>query len=141
MQDNRLRRALGYALVRAFRVANRATAKALKGENVSAEQAHILLVLWTHGAMRIGDLQKTLALSSGTMTGALDRMREANLVRRVPDPNDGRVWLIEAAPMPPKRRRAIEEALVGVERDVFAVLTTDERDELLRLLQKIAPLT
>jgi DNA-binding MarR family transcriptional regulator len=136
MQDDRLRRSLGYTLLRAFRNANRETARALQPYDVSAEQAHILLVLWLEGPMRVGELQQLLALSSGTMTGALDRMRATGLVRRVDDPDDGRAFRIEAAPMEPRRKKAIEDTLAKIERDVFASLSAAERTELLRLLKK-----
>jgi DNA-binding MarR family transcriptional regulator len=138
MQDDRLQRSLGYALVRAFRKVNRATNRALLPHDLSSEQAHVLLVLWLEGPMQIGELQRILALSSGTLTGALDRMDKAGLVKRVRDPSDGRVWKIEPAPFDPRRRRAIENALTGIEERGFAPLTARERKELLRLLTKVA---
>src|SRR6266481_2389479 len=104
MQDDRLDNALGYALVRAFRHVNRAHNRALLPFELSAEQAHILLVLWLTGPMKIGDLQRSLVLSSGTLTGAIDRMEKAGLVRRVPDPDDGRAWRIETGSMNARRR-------------------------------------
>ena len=139
MQDNRVRDALGYTLARAFRMANRATAKRLKQYDVSAEQAHILFVLWSGPSMRVGELQRVLALSSATIAGALDRMEQVGLVRRVDDEKDGRASRVEPAPMVARRRRGIEEELIAVEREAFAALTAKERTELLRLLKKVAP--
>ena len=52
-RDPRLRGSLGYALVRAFRAVNRASNRTLRPHGLSAEQAHILLVLWLEGAMRM----------------------------------------------------------------------------------------
>jgi DNA-binding MarR family transcriptional regulator len=136
MQD-KLERSVGYALVRAFRAANRATSRALLPFALSAEQAHILLALWIEGPMKVGELQKILALGSGTLTGALDRMDKAGLVRRVPDPEDGRAWRVEPAPMDRKKRLAIERTLEEVEKRVFSALSRDERTVLLRLLGKL----
>jgi len=138
MQGDRLARSVGYALVRAFRTVNRASGRALQDFGLSAEQAHILLVLWLEGPMKVGELQRVLALSSGTLTGALDRMDKAGLVRRSPDPDDGRAWRIEAAPFDPKKRRAIERRLEDMEEESFSCLTAKERAELLRLLTKVA---
>jgi MarR family 2-MHQ and catechol resistance regulon transcriptional repressor len=138
MQDDRLRGSLGYALVRAFRTVNRTSNRALAPFGLSAEQAHILLVLWLDGPLKIGDLQRELALSSGTLTGAVDRMAQAGLVRRVRDPSDGRVWRIESAPFDSKKKRAIERALEGIEDGAFAVLSARERRDLHAMLQKIA---
>ncbi len=135
MQDDRLRASLGNALVRLFRLVNRAHGRALKRLGVSTEQAHILSVLWTDGAMTIGRLQRLLALSSPTLTGALDRMTDQGLVRRVPSPEDRRASLIE--PLVPARLRAkIEATLEASEARLFRALTAGERKELLRLLDK-----
>jgi DNA-binding MarR family transcriptional regulator len=138
MQDDRLQRSLGYALVRAFRRVNRASGLAVQGFGISAEQAHILLVLWREGPMKVGQLQRMLSLSSGTLTGALDRMHKAGLVRRVRHPEDGRAFSVEAAPVDPKRRRAIEAALEALEDRAFGALSATERETLLRLLRKLA---
>lgn len=140
MQDDRLEDACGYALVRAFRWVNRAHNRALMPFELSAEQAHILLVLWVaKGPMKIGDLQRSLVLSSGTLTGAIDRMEKAGLVKRVPDPDDGRAWRIEPAPMNARRKKAIEDTLEKTEDETFASLDAKEKKELFRLLSKIAP--
>jgi MarR family transcriptional regulator, organic hydroperoxide resistance regulator len=138
MQDDRVRRSLGYALVRAFRNVNRATSRALLPFELSSEQAHILLILWIEGPMKIGELQRLLALSSGTLTGAIDRMDKAGLVRRVPDPTDGRAYKVEPVAFDAKRRRAIETTLEGAEAQCFSRLTSRESQELFRLLQKLS---
>jgi DNA-binding MarR family transcriptional regulator len=135
MQDERLRTSLGHALVRLFRLVNRAHGRALVPHEVSTEQAHVLSILWTEGAMTIGRLQRMLALSSPTLTGALDRMESQGLVRRVASPDDRRAIVIE--PRVPARRRAkIEATLDESEARCFAALTAVERKELLRLLDR-----
>jgi DNA-binding MarR family transcriptional regulator len=135
MQDDRLRTSLGHAVVRLFRLVNRATNRALKGRELSAEQAHILLALWIEGPMAMGALQRLLALSSPTLTGAIDRMEAQSLVRRVPSPDDRRVSLLEPR-LPARKRSELEALLVDSDRRSFAVLTAAERKELLRLLDK-----
>ena len=137
MQDNRLSDSLGYALVRAFRQVNRATGRALAPHGLSAEQAHILLILWLDGPKKVGELQRFLTLGSGTLTGAIDRMEASGLVRRVPDPDDGRAWRIEPT-VADARRRKVEGALESMEAACFEVLTRGERAELLRLLRKLS---
>lgn len=136
-RDPRLRRSLGYALVRAFRAVNRASNRGLRPRGLSAEQGHILLLLWLEGPMRMSELLQLLMLSSGTLTGAIDRMEKAGLVRRVADERDRRAWRVEPAKRDPGERRAIERTLEGIERDCFAGLTAAERRELLRLLNKL----
>ena len=135
MQDNRLRASIAHAVVRLFRLVNRASNRALGEQQLSAEQAHILSVLWFEGPMTMGKLQRQLALSSPTLTGAIDRMEKQELVRRVPDPADRRASLREPR-LSARARARIEAVLDESERRCFAVLTAAERKELLRLLDK-----
>jgi DNA-binding MarR family transcriptional regulator len=138
MQDKQIESSLGYALLRAFRGVNRATNRAVSATGMTAEQAHILAVLWVKGAIKIGELQRIVALSSGTLTGAIDRMEKIGLVRRVPDPEDGRAWRVEPAPMPERKRRQLELILENIEETCFAALTSGERRQLLQLLEKVS---
>lgn len=135
MQDDRLRASLANQVVRLFRLVNRVHNRKFKDIGVSAEQAHILSVLSALGPMTIGRLQKLLALSSPTLTGAIDRLEQQELVRRVPSPEDRRAFVIE--PHVPARKRAQIDAVIE-DGDVscFAALTAGERKELLRLLDK-----
>ena len=136
MQDKRLQDSLGYALVRLFRQVNRATGRAMAPYGLSAEQAHILLLLWIEGPIKVGALQRLLLLSSGTLSGALDRMEQAGLVRRVSDPEDGRAFRVEPLRFDARRRGAIERSLEESQAESFSALTPAERVELLRLLRK-----
>lgn len=135
MQDDPLRSSVANAVVRLFRFVNRVHNRQLKPLGVSAEQAHILTVLAVEGPMTMGALQRVLALSSPTLTGAIDRLEAQELVRRVPSPDDRRVVLLE--PRVGSRKRAqIEAAIDEGERVCFGTLTAKERKELLRLLEK-----
>jgi DNA-binding MarR family transcriptional regulator len=135
MQDDRRTTSLSHATVRLFRLVNRSTNRAVADLDVSGEQAHVLLVLWELGPVTIGVLQKELALSSATLTGALDRMEKAELVRRVPSPTDGRMSLIEAT-VGGARRKKIATAVDASEAACFGALTAAERKELLALMNK-----
>jgi len=135
MQDDRRSTSLGHATVRLFRLVNRSTNRAVADLELSGEQAHVLLVLWELGPVTIGVLQKELALSSATLSGALDRMEKAELVRRVPSATDGRVSLIEAT-VAGARRKKIAAAVDASEEMCFAALTAAERKELLALMNK-----
>jgi DNA-binding MarR family transcriptional regulator len=137
MQDERrLVESLPHAIVRLFRMINRAHNRALKPHGLSAEQAHVLCVLWIYGPMTMGALQRHLALSSPTLTGAIDRMEAQKLVHRVPNPDDGRAWLLEPEPAANRKRGKIEDTLEGTDESCFAALTATERRELGRLLAK-----
>lgn len=82
-----------------------------------------------------GDLAMKMRLSSGAMTNRLDRMEEAGLVRRVPDPTDRRGTLVE----PTDAGNALWERTVGTqalrEARIASVLNARDRAELHRLLR------
>src|SRR5947209_15516247 len=97
MQDDRVRASLPHAVVRFFRLMNREHNRAFQAVGVTGEQAHVLSVLWELGPLTIGELQRELALSSPTLTGAIDRMEAQKLVRRVRSPDDRRAIYVEPA--------------------------------------------
>ena len=135
MQDELLRSSIANAVVRLFRFVNRVHNRRLKAVGISAEQAHILSVLAVEGPMTMGKLQRLLALSSPTLTGAIDRLEEQELVRRVPSPEDRRAFVLEPR-IAGRKQAQIEAAIDEGDRICFGMLTAKERKELLRLLEK-----
>ena len=128
----------GDALGRAFRRLNRAVSTALRPYGLSAVQGNLLITLWERGPLPMGELQRAMGLSSSAFTGAVDRMEEAGLVRRVPAPSDRRSSLVEPAKWPRSRKLEVIEALLAAEDQLLAMLSQRERAQLLRLLRKVA---
>jgi DNA-binding MarR family transcriptional regulator len=84
-----------------------------------------------------GELASDLELSSGAMTSRLDRLEQAGLVRRLPDPADRRAIVVE---LTEKGRDAWDTAAtVQGRREAFiaSVLTKDEQRQLNVLLRKL----
>jgi DNA-binding MarR family transcriptional regulator len=82
-------------------------------------------------------LASDLELSSGAMTSRLDRLEEAGLVRRVPDPDDRRSVVVE---LTEKGVQAWDvAAAVQGRREAFiaSVLTKEEQRQLNALLRKL----
>jgi DNA-binding MarR family transcriptional regulator len=84
-----------------------------------------------------GQLASDMRVSSGAMTNRLDRLEEAGLIRRLPDPDDRRAQLIE----PTDEGHAAWNNTVGTqaerEQRIASVLTGTEREQLHRLLRKL----
>ena len=135
MQDDRVRASLANSIVLLFRQINRVHNRKFRELGVSAEQAHILLLLGLLGPMTIGRLQKQLSLSSATLTGALDRLENQSLIRRVPSPEDKRAFVIESR-LTAKKQAQLEDVIEAGEKECFSVLTASERKELGRLVDK-----
>jgi DNA-binding MarR family transcriptional regulator len=84
-----------------------------------------------------GKLARIMELSSGAMTNRLDRLEQAGLVRRLPDPDDRRGILVE---LTPEGKRVYEDA-IGVqgrkESLVASALSVPEKKQLNGLLRRL----
>ena len=83
------------------------------------------------------ELFNTLMVSSGTMTHRIDRLEQADLVKRIPDPSDRRGTLIQ---LTDKGFDVIEKAVeahVKNEHRALSALKQSEREVLTGLLRKL----
>lgn len=84
-----------------------------------------------------GELAKFSELSSGAMTNRLDRMEEAGLIRRLPDPNDRRAVQVE---LTDAGRRAWDDTIsvqAAKEALVAEALNAKEKQQLNDLLRRL----
>ena len=82
-------------------------------------------------------LQQTM-VTSGTMTNRIDRLVGHGLVRRTPDPKDGRGVVVT---LTPDGLAVVDGALADLleaERQILAVLSPDQADQLAALLRTLA---
>jgi DNA-binding MarR family transcriptional regulator len=100
----------------------------------------VLNNLWLAGSpyrRSVGKLAKWADLSGGAMTNRLDRMEEAGLVRRIPDPEDRRGVLVELTDAGRKAWKESVKAQAQKESLVAAALTADEKRQLNGLLRRL----
>lgn len=83
------------------------------------------------------ELFNTLMVSSGTMTHRIDRLEQAELVRRIPDVSDRRGILIELTDQGFNVIEKAVEAHVVNEHRILSVLEESERQILAHLLRKL----
>lgn len=82
-------------------------------------------------------LRETVMLSSGGMTKRLDRLEQAGLVKRAPDPRDRRGTLVRLTARGMRAAdRTVEEHIANEER-LLEPLEEDERKALDELLRKL----
>jgi DNA-binding MarR family transcriptional regulator len=84
-----------------------------------------------------GALLRATLVTSGTMTNRVDRLAEAGLVRREPDPRDRRGVLVTLTGAGRARVDAALEDLLRNERALLGSLDDDERAALAALLRRL----
>ena len=85
----------------------------------------------------VGQLAKWAELSSGAMTNRLDRLEEAGLVRRVPDPDDRRGVLVELTDAGTRAWEQSVSAQAEKESLIAAALSAKEKQQLNALLRRL----
>jgi DNA-binding MarR family transcriptional regulator len=63
--------------------------------SLSASEFECASLIRDHGPFTAGELAKRCHISTGGMTGMIDRLERSQLVRRITDPNDRRRVLVE----------------------------------------------
>jgi MarR family transcriptional regulator, 2-MHQ and catechol-resistance regulon repressor len=101
-------------------------------------------VLWTLNArapdagMPITEIANSQGVSKANMTGIIDRMEREGLVRRVPDPNDRRVTLIE---MTDKAKILMQTLTPTYEQHVAemlnSILNEQEQAQMIQMMVKL----
>lgn len=79
------------------RLSDRIFERILAEQNIDAfsgAQGRILYVLWQEEHISFTELADRTGLAATTLTGMVDRMEEAGLVRRIPDQSDRRKTLL-----------------------------------------------
>jgi DNA-binding MarR family transcriptional regulator len=86
-----------------------------------------------HGSMTAGALAQLTGLTTGAITGVVDRLEGAGLARRVPDPDDRRRVVIETIPHS-KCSTEVANLFSGIAQATSRLLESYTDDELAFLL-------
>ena len=127
-------------LLRAATLADAALADGLRGHELQAGWLDLLAALRRAGQpyeLNPTELMRATMLSSGGMTKRLDRLADAGLVERRPDPADRRGILVRLTPRGKAVvEKAIEDHVANEERLLRPLNAADRRalDDLLRKL-------
>lgn len=123
---------------------DRARRAAFSGHDLEPWEFDVLSALRRHGPpyqLSPGALLRTTLVTSGTMTNRIDRLEQAGLVRRQPDPQDKRGVLVSLTELGAARVDAALADLLVSERTLLAGLDAAQQRRLADLLRVLlAPL-
>jgi MarR family transcriptional regulator for hemolysin len=127
----------GYMTNFAARLFARVIDERLRPLGVSSGQLPVFFALANGGALTQRALALAAAIEQPTMAATLSRMERDGLIRRRPDPNDGRSALIALTPAALKKVKAVEEAVQAGNAKALAGLDETARRAFLETLTKI----
>ena len=115
---------LCFVLYAASRVLTKLYGPFLEKLNITYPQYLVMLVLWEHETLSVGDIGRLLYLDSGTLTPLLQRLESAGLITRKRLPEDERKVMAALT----SRGRAMKKQAVSVPVELFcrSGLTVEE---------------
>ena len=124
-------------LGRAAKAIEKADRASIAGTGLNASDFSILEALLHKGPLPINTIGEKVLLTSGSMTAAANRLEAKGLVKRLQDPSDGRCFYLH---LTKAGRRMIQQSFerhaANLDK-IVAVLTAQERQDLVRLLKKV----
>jgi DNA-binding MarR family transcriptional regulator len=108
--------------------------------DVRASYGSVLVPLFSHGDMRLGEIAEASRLSKQAMTSVVKQCEQAGLVARSRDPDDGRAFQISLTARGRRFQSVAEAAMAELDARVMAVLGTRKRDALIEALRGVMDL-
>ena len=130
----------GFLISQIKLIGGRVFEKILAKENISefnGAQGKILYVLWERDKISIIELSKAVGLANTTLTSMLDRMEEAGLIKRFPDPGDRRKNLIALTDKARGLREKYEQVSQEMNEVYYKGFSEEEIVEFERYLQRV----
>lgn len=129
---------LGPTLGHAAHLARAAMLARVSPYDVTPAQTHVLLYLHQHGGQAPQcELTGYMRVKPSTVNGVLDRMEEKGLVRRSVSGSDARRRLITLTEKGAEKQAAFQQSYLDTERVMVQGLSPEEREALLRLLDRV----
>lgn len=124
------------ALVRSAFLVNAVYAESSRAHGITPQQGQLLCVLMPqpYGMSELGEM---LGLARSSLTGLVDRTVQRGLVRREPDPRDGRAVRVGLTEEGDRLAHGVYDETCRRVENLPAGLNTNERDRLAALLARV----
>jgi DNA-binding MarR family transcriptional regulator len=108
--------------------------------DVRASYGSVLVPLFAHGQLRLGEIAEEARLSKQAMTSLVRLCEEAGLVERGRDPDDGRAFRVTLTARGRRFKAVAEDAMAELDEQVVAVLGARKRNALIEALKGVMDL-
>jgi DNA-binding MarR family transcriptional regulator len=116
---------------------SRRLASELAAHGISFKQYFYLRALLEEDRISQIELSERVGMNRATVTSVIDTMERQGFVRRLPDPDDRRVYLIALTPKGAKLRAPIMETIASIQKAASAGLTARELAEFRRVAERM----
>ena len=128
---------LGYLVNRTARLIAQLFAGRLRRHDVALGQWAILLFLYARDGQTQRELSRVVAIEPPTVARTIDRMVRDGLVRREPDPRDGRATRVRLTARALALRDRLAAESMAANEVAARVLSADELETLKSLLRRV----
>ncbi|NLS12137.1 MarR family transcriptional regulator [Vibrio sp. SM6] len=109
----------------------------VKETGYSLAQVHTIEVLGCHGPMRMKELADKLGITTGTLTVQVDKLVSANLVERLPHPEDRRSIVVDLTEQGQKIHRHHNQLHLELVKDLTRNIEGRDITQFVNTLKKI----
>lgn len=109
----------------------------VKGKGLTLPQMHALELLGVHGPLRMKELAEKTGVTTGTLTAMADRLEAKGLIRRAPNKEDRRSFLVELTDRGRERFLEHDKLHDQLTREITAALSAEEAAALVSALSRM----
>jgi MarR family transcriptional regulator, lower aerobic nicotinate degradation pathway regulator len=126
-----------WLLSRASARAHRLLSDAFTAAGTRGYSYRLLVALEELGPSSQAALGRRAEIDRSDVVATLDELESEALVERSPDPDDGRRKVVTMTKAGKRRLHELDEVVAGVQDELLAPLSSEERAELVRLLAAV----
>lgn len=134
---SRLRGTPSWLMTQAATHAHRLVSEGLAAAGARGYHYRLLAALEEFGPSSQAALGRRTNIDRSYVVAAVNELASGGLVERVRDPEDRRRNVVTITPAGVRQLRRLDSVLAGIQDELLAPLSTEEREELARLLIRI----